>query len=174
MRKTTAIFLFALLGLNSFGLFFFFWGEIQLCKIRAEDYSGEAYNLPAASYTVFISGVADFKKINSHEIQSDGKLYDIVRTRIHHGKTVYYTFHDSEEDRYTRDLSQWGNSNSQENSLPGKTLVLQLAKFFTRQTPFSGKPRLFECTASGFLTAKNVFLYTSPTLSVELPPPNLS
>lgn len=172
MRKIYAIFLSALLGFNSFGLFFFFWGEIQLCKIKAEDYSGEQYSLPQASLTLFSSGNPGFHKINDHEISSEGKLYDIVKTVVREGKTIYITYHDKNEDEFSAGLSLWGKSNSQENSLPGKSITIQLAKFFTRQNQIAAHHLVAIKPFARKFTINDGFLYSAPALSVEVPPPD--
>jgi hypothetical protein len=162
-----------LFGFNSFGLFFFYWGEIQLCKIKADVYSDADFTIPYASYTVFSSLKKDYRLVNKKEIIADGKLYDIVKVLVSEGETVYYTLHDSDEDEYAREFADWGKANSNENSFPDRTINLHIAKYFTIQK-FLLK-NLFRLKL-GFVDHKNnncSFFYKSPSINIFSPPPDL-
>lgn len=171
IKKTISIFLILLLGFNSFGLFFFYWGEIQLCKIKADEYSDADY-IPAKSLVVFSSGTKGIELVNKNEILADGKLYDIVKTAISNGITLYYTLSDEDEDGYVQNLTDWAKSNSEEKSLPAKTINLHLAKYFTAEkyhhyhtvSSLHGSP--------GVNTASDSFFYTSPYKNIFSPPPD--
>jgi hypothetical protein len=162
-----------LLGFNSFGLFFFYWGEIQLCKIKADVYSDADFSIPYASYTVFSSLKKGYRFVNKKEIIAEGKLYDIVKVMVSEGETVYYTLHDSDEDEYIRDFADWGKANSNENSFPGQTINLHIAKYFTIQKIPAEDPFLLK---SGVIDHQNnnySFFYKSPPLNIFSPPPDL-
>lgn len=171
IKKTISIFLILLLGFNSFGLFFFYWGEIQLCKIKADEYSDADY-IPAKSLIVFSSGTKGIELVDKKEILVDGKLYDIVKTQISNGITLYYTIIDEEEYEYVQNLTDWEKNNSGEKSLPGKTINLHIAKYFTDekyQHPVfaSSLP-----VRSDMKTVSDSFLYTSPFKNIFSPPPD--
>ena len=170
IKKLNSIFLALLIGFNSFGLFFFYWGGIQLCKIKADEYSDADY-IPAKSLIVFSSGTKGIKLIDKKEILSDGKLYDIVKTEISYGITLYYTLSDEDEDEYVQNLTDWGKNNSQEKSLPGKTINVHLAKYFTVKyfNPISNSS-LHLCT--DLKTTSDCFFYKSPFKNIFSPPPN--
>jgi hypothetical protein len=110
-------------------LFFFYWGEIQLCKIRAREYADFDFIMPGKKTVVFSSGNKGIQFINKNEIRVDGKLYDIKKTELNNGITTYYAMSDEEEDHYVQSLQDLGNTNSREKSLPGKTINLHFAKF---------------------------------------------
>ena len=171
IKKLVSIFLILLIGFNSFGLFFFYWGEIQLCKIKADEYSNADY-MPAKSLTIFSSATKGLDLVDKKEILVDGKLYDIVKTEISNGITLYYTISDEEEDEYVQNLSDWGKNNAEEKSLPGKTINLHMAKYFTAEkypSPVSVSS-LHRCTC--VKTVSDSFFYTSPYKNIFSPPPN--
>jgi hypothetical protein len=171
IKKLASIFLILLIGFNSFGLFFFYWGEIQLCKIKADEYSNADY-MPAKSLIVFSSGTKGLERVDKKEILVDGKLYDIVRTETSNGITLYYTISDEEEDEYVQNLTDWEKNNAEEKSLPGKTINLHMAKYFTAEKyhgPLSVS-LLHPCTDVN--TASDSFFYASPYKNIFSPPPN--
>jgi len=172
IKKTISIFLIVLLGFNSFGLFIFYWGEIQLCKIKAEAYSDSDYSMPEKSLTVFSSDTKGIELINKKEIRSNGKLYDIVKTELSNGITKYYTLHDEDEDEDVQNLSDWEKNNSQENSLPGKTINLHLEKYFTAEKNHNSITTSSLHHGSDVKTASDSFFYNSPLKNIFSPPPN--
>ena len=159
-------------GFNSFGLFFFYLGEIQLCKIKAEAYSDADFTIPLASYMVFSSLKKGYRITNKKEIIAEGKLYDIIKISISKEETVYYTLHDGDEDEYTRDLADWGKTNSSENSFPGQMISFQIAKYFqTEKFPLTGA--LCLPVGSPDQNASNSsFFYKSPSINIFSPPPD--
>jgi hypothetical protein len=172
IKKTTAIFLIALLGFNSFGLFFFYWGKIELCKIKAQDFAEGYYQLREKKLTIFSSGAKEFQLINDHEILAKGNFYDIVKTEISGGKTLYYTLSDDEEDAYLQQLSAWGKSNSEEQSLPTKTVGLHIAKYFDiKEHSYSSLNNILRLH-SNVKSSNDLFLYISPLKNIFSPPPN--
>lgn len=170
IKKVISIFLIFLLGFNSFGLFFFYWGNIQLCKIKAEEYADEAYTLPEKTLNVFSAGSENFQLVNKSEIIAGGRLYDIVRTEIIGGKIIYYALADNDEDEYSRGLIDWGKGNSQEKSFPSKTINVHIGKYFNLETCTSIK-----CFFSGDHQdkfARCIFFYKSPFRNIISPPPD--
>ncbi len=161
-----------LLGFYLFGLFFFYWGNIQLCKIKADAFSDGDYKIPTQSLTIFSSDTKGIVLVGKKEILANGKLYDIVRTKINNGKTLYYALSDEEEDTLVLDLTDWEKNNSQEKSMPGKTMNVQLDKFFTlKKYPAP----LLVCSSylSGHRKIRSdFFLYKSPFINIFSPPPN--
>jgi hypothetical protein len=170
IKKPVSIFLILLLGFNSFGLFFFYWGEIQLCKIKADEYSDADYT-PAKPLIIFSSVTSDFTLLSAREILSGGKLYDIVKTASVNGTNVYYTLSDENEDQYVQGMRDWQKTNNDERSLPGKTITLHLAKYFNLQKYCP--PVFTTCKTAGTMTLESdSFLYTSPFENIISPPPD--
>ena len=161
-----------MLGFNSFGLFFFYWGKIELCKIKAQDYADGYYQLKEKKLTTFSSGANNFQLINGDEILAGGNLYDIVKTEITNGKTLYYTLSDEAEDVYVQQLSDCSKSNSEEQSLPGKTVGLHIAKYFdVKEDSYFSLNNILRLHAN-IRICNDPFLYTSPLKNIFSPPPN--
>ena len=152
-------------------MFFLYWGEIQLCKINADEYSNADY-VPARPLTIFSSATRDFKLINETEILSHGKLYDIVKRHTSGGITSYYTLSDEEEDGYRQNLTEWAGNNAEEKNLPAKTITFHLAKYFNVELynyPFS-----FQLQAHGDAQINSDhFFYVSPFKNIFCPPPDI-
>ena len=144
-----------------------------MCKIKARDCADGYYQLKEKNYKLFSSEAKDFKLINEHEILADGNLYDIIKTETRDGKICYYTLSDEEEDMYVQQLNDLGKSNSQEQSLPAKTVGLQIGKYFEdikynslvfiKSLPVHEPEEL----------SNDLFQYASPLKIVFSPPPNL-
>lgn len=160
-----------LLGLNSFGLFFFYWGEIQLCKIRAREYADFDFIIPGKSTVIFTSDNKAIEFINKMEIRVDGKLYDVKKTELNGDVTTYYTMSDEEEDHYVQSLQGWELSNSSEKSLPGKTINLHLAKFLQSQKNWSFSLHHLKGNQQQLKAVDDSFYYNSPLKIVFTPPP---
>ncbi len=173
IKKASAIFLIMLLGFNSFGIFFFYWGKIQLCKIKAEEYTDGYYQLPEKSLIIFSSADKDFQLNDDHEIIANGGLYDIVKTEMRDGKTLYYALSDEEEDASLQQLSDWTKSNADQQSLPTKTVGLRFGKYFEavkyNHTVFVTLLRLHHPVK----LSNDLFQYASPLKIVFSPPPDL-
>lgn len=109
--------------------------------------------------------------VNKKEILADGKLYDIVKTEMSNGIILYYTLHDEDEDEYIQNFTDWKKNNSQEKSLPGKTINLHIAKYFTveKHHPVSASSLNLH---SDVKTASDSFFYTSPFKNIFSPPPD--
>ena len=153
-------------------MFFFYWGKIELCKIKAQDYTEGFYQLREKSLTLFSSGSKDFQLINDDEILAGGNLYDIVKTEIRDGKTLYYTLSDEAEDVYVQQLADWGKSNSEEQSLPTKTVGLHIAKYFDiKEHSYSSLKNILRLHKN-IRSSNDLFLYISPLKNIFSPPPN--
>jgi hypothetical protein len=153
-------------------LFFFYWGKIELCKIKAQDYTEGFYQLLEKSLTLFSSDSKDFQLINDDEILAGGNLYDIVKTEISNGKTQYYTLSDEAEDVCIQQLAGLSKSNSTEQSLPGKTVGLHIAKFFDiKKYNCSSLTELLRLHTS-VRYSNDLFVYTSPLKNIFSPPPD--
>lgn len=119
-----------LLGLSSFGLSLIYCAEIQLCKIRAEKNVDNDDVGKNKKLTLFSSGHKGFEMVNKHEILADGKMYDIVKTKLRNGIVLYYTVSDTDEDDLVLDLTNLEKSNPDEKSLPAKIIKLYDLKYF--------------------------------------------
>ncbi|HEV8083000.1 MAG TPA: hypothetical protein VGP55_07355 [Chitinophagaceae bacterium] len=121
---------------------------------------------------IFSSDTKGIELINKKEILADGKLYDIVKTEMSDGKKLYYTLSDEEEDEYQLELTDWEKNNSQEKSMPGKTINLQLLKYFTVEKYQSFVLYCsihFRCNTK---TGSDSFLFKSPYKNIFSPPPD--
>jgi len=139
--------------------------------MKAGDYS-DSDHIPAKSFIVFSSHNKSIKLINIKEILVDGKLYDIVKTQISNGITLYYTLSDEDEDGYVEDLSDWGKNNSGDESLPGKTINLHLAKYFTVEKYHHTLSTSSLRMQTDVKNANDSFFYTSPFKNIFSPPPD--
>ena len=153
-------------------MFFFYWGKIELCKIKAQDYTDGFYQFREKTLTIFSSGAKEFQLINDDEILAGGNLYDIVKTKIRDGKILYYTLSDEAEDVYVQQLSDWSKSNSEEQSLPTKTVGLHIAKYFDiKEHSFSSLKNILRLH-SDVSSSNDLFLYLSPLKNIFSPPPD--
>lgn len=121
---------------------------------------------------IFSSDTKGIELINKKEILADGKLYDIVKTEISNGKKLYYTLSDEEEDEYQLELTDWEKNNSQEKSMPGKTINLDLLKYFTLE---NCQDFVLDCSIhfrGNTETGSDSFLYKSPYKNIFSPPPD--
>ena len=116
-----------LLGFNSFGLPFFYWAKIQVCKIKAE--LAETEHEGPQTLTVFSSAKKGLLLINGDELQVDGKMYDIVKTRTRNGVKYYYAASDQDEDAYVHKLADTEKDQTGANSLPVKMFKLYEVKY---------------------------------------------
>ena len=112
------------------------------------------------------------KRVDKNEILVDGKLYDIVETQFSNGIILYYTISDEDEDEYVQNLTDWGKNN-QENSLPGKTISIHLAKYFTIEKYHHPVSASSIHLRTGMKTVSDSFFYASPFINIFSPPPDL-
>jgi len=160
-----------LLGFNSFGLSFFYLAEIQLCKIKAEEYADESRDIGDKKLILFSSDTKGFERVNKTEIRVDGKMYDIVRTQAVKGEILYYTLADNDEDEYVHQLTDLEKNNSAEKSLPGKTIKAYDAKYFTVKNNLD--PAYFSLERlSNLRAATESSFYPRISKDIFSPPPN--
>ncbi len=160
------------MGFNLFGVFFIYLEKIELCKIRADDYSDVDYETAGKRPITFSADTKGLVFLSKKEVLINGKLYDIVKSEINNGKEFYYAFADEEEDEYQSDLTDWEKSNGQEKSLPGKTINLHLVKYFTAKK-YTTIIYMHHLVLQGIVvTASDAFLYKSPYKYVFATPPD--
>ncbi|MEO8859887.1 MAG: hypothetical protein ABI358_00560 [Ginsengibacter sp.] len=152
-------------------MFFFYWGEIQLCKIRAREYADFDFIMPGKTMVVFSSDNKAIQFVNKNEIRVDGKLYDIKKTELNNGITIYYAMSDEEEDHYVQSLQGWEDTNSREKSLPGKTINLHLAKFLKSEKNCHFNLHSLDINKQKLKEMDESFFYNSPLKIVFTPPP---
>lgn len=126
-----------LLGLSSFGLSLFYWGEIQLCKIKAEKYVDNDDLGKDKKLTIFSSGTKGVELVNKHEILADGKMYDIVKSKLHNGIVLYYTVSDVDEDDFILNLTNLEKNNPDEKSFPAEIVKFYDLKYFDIKNNFN-------------------------------------
>lgn len=140
--------------------------------MKAQDYTDGYYQLREKSLTLFSPGVQDFQLVNDDEILAGGNLYDIVKTEINNGKTLYYALSDEEEDACIQQLAGLGKSNSEEQSLPGKTVGLHIAKYFEITNDSYSSLKSFLRVHDTVSSSNDLFLYVSPLKYIFSPPPD--
>jgi len=160
-----------LLGFNSFGLSFFYLAEIQLCKIRAEEYADESRDIGDKKLILFSSDTKGFERVNKTEIRVDGKMYDIVRTQAVKGEILYYTLADNDEDEYVDRLTALEKNNSAERSLPGKTIKAFEAKYFAVKNNLNTASFSLERLPDLPAVTESIF-YPRISKDIFSPPPN--
>ncbi|MFI5139611.1 MAG: hypothetical protein ACHQIM_17455, partial [Sphingobacteriales bacterium] len=171
IKRTATIFLIFLLGFNSFGLSFFYLAEIQLCKIKAEDYANEDHGTGDKRLILISSDSRGIKLVNKTEILTDGKMYDIVKTQKRNGKTLYYALADKDEDGDIQKLTNLEKNSTGERSLPGKTIKLYDAKYFTVEKQHQNIDHS-NCLPPGSMAVNKAGFYTSPLKEIFSPPPD--
>ena len=85
---------------------------------------------------------------------------------------MYYTLSDEDEDMYVQSLTDWEKNNSQEKSLPGKTINVHLAKYFIDE---KNQHPLFASSLhlrTHVQPVSDSFFYTSPFKNIFSPPPD--
>lgn len=143
-----------------------------MCKIKAGDYADNYFELPEKTLTIFSSDDKGLQFNDDHEIVADGHLYDIVKTEMRDGKTFYYALSDQEEDDYVQQLTEWGKSNSEEKSLPTKTVGVHIGKYF-EQVKYCPPASLLLRVGQQVRLSNDLFQYGSPLKIVFSPPPDL-
>jgi hypothetical protein len=152
-------------------LSFFYLAEIQLCKIKAENYANEDHTTGDKKLTLIPSDSKGVELVNKNEILTDGKMYDIVKTQVRNGKTFYYTIADKDEDRDIQKLTNLEKNSTGERSLPGKTIKLYDAKYFTVEKQSQNIDHS-NCLSPGSSAVNNAGFYTSPLKDIFSPPPD--
>ncbi|MDR3695753.1 MAG: hypothetical protein P4L47_14020 [Mucilaginibacter sp.] len=161
-----------LLGFNPVGLPFFYWAKIQLCKIKAE-YTERERAESTKSLIVFSSQKEGIQRVNGSELLVAGKMYDIVKTRIHNGIKYYYAVSDNEEDSYIGKLGDVEKGNSGEKSMPVKMFKLYEVKYVTDVK--NDEPICVTLDhINRFSVVNSRFNYPVPFKDIFSPPPNLS
>lgn len=159
-----------LIGYNSFGLPFFYWAKIQVCKIKAE--LAETGHRGPQKLTVISSADKGLQLISNDELQVDGKMYDIVKIRISNGVKYYYATSDQDEDAYIHKLADTENHETGANSLPVKMLKLYEAKYFVTLEKYTPVNFCFPYT-TGFGVISTPFTYRAHFKDILSPPPDL-
>lgn len=158
-----------LLGFNSFGLPFFYWAKIQVCKLKAELAERE-YEGPQ-TLTVFSSAKKGLQLVNSDELQVDGKMYDVVKTRTRNGVKYYYATNDKDEDTYIHKLADTEKGETGANSLPVKMLKLYEVKYIAAIEKYTPVNFSFQYTPRfGMMNAP--FAYRAHFKDILSPPPD--
>lgn len=95
-----------------------------------------------------------------------------MKKEISNGKKLYYTLSDEEEDAYVQQLGNWGKLNSEEQSLPAKTVGLHIAKYFDiKESGYYALKEVFRLS-SNVRSSNDLFLYISPQQNIISPPPD--
>jgi hypothetical protein len=172
IKRSVTIFLIILLGLNSFGLSFLFWAQIQLCKIKAERYSGDPSGSVHGKKLILFSSVnKNIRLVDEDEILADGKMYDIVKKQRHNGLVLYYALSDEDEDGYNANLTSLAKNDPSKNSLPGKTIKLYEEKYFAGENDNVSTPQTVDIFPEG-KTITSILFHPSPLRDILSPPPD--
>ena len=171
LKKTLTLQLLAVLLLTQVGYYFFYMQQQN--KIKEEVKQKIFSNL---SNDLFFIVDANSKNIVWEELEKefsiDGKMYDVVKTKIINNKKYFYCLNDTKEDNLLSEYAKQINSQT-ENSQHKKNGKLNL-KFqtiaFENITEF--------IAATYLINIKNEFLYfeqsaISTSLSLVSPPPKV-
>jgi hypothetical protein len=160
-----------LVGYYSFGASLFYWVEIQICKIKAEEHAEGDSDAAGKKIVLFSSESKGFKLVDDDEIIANGKIYDIVKTCTSNGITSYYTRADADEDEYVHKLTDVEKGNSTEKSSPAKTIKQYEAKYFVAK-----KNNQINCFSLNLPARasipENTLLYNSLFNDIYAPPPD--
>ena len=121
--------------------------------------------------TVFSSATKGVQLVGDDELQVDGKMYDIVKTRVHNGVKYYYAVGDHEEDTYVHKLVNAEKDGTGVNSLPAKTFKLYELKYVavTKSLALSFTP---SHDLTDFSCITTPLIYLSHFKDIFSPPPN--
>jgi hypothetical protein len=171
MKFFFTAFLAILLAFNSLGLLIFYWGEIQLCKMDADNFAERNHDVSKMSLIQFSSSNNNFELINKSEILFGGKLFDIVKTEINNGKIIYYAIGDEKEDGCMNNIVQLSKNNCDSNSQPIKNNVPDILKYVR------GENVITLSVSINFIEKKtsqqSLFFYSAPFQNIFSPPPNI-
>jgi len=151
------------------GLLFFYLGQMGDCKTSASETIANK-DFDDNSLQLFSSGDNDFLLLNSKEIQSNGILYDIVKTETHNGKTIYYAINDSKETEIVNHISEFANNNSNHPANPVKGNVPEVLKYIG-QDKCIDNINIYNEAFTTKVIAYDVIFYNSPTGETDSPPP---
>lgn len=128
-RKITLLLLVILL-INLIGFYAYFF--VRLHEIH-ESSRAALRHLPKDALTHFIFTAAEFEnvKIEEHEIQVNGNMYDIAITEISSGKIHVYARHDAAEDNLLAFVHAIVNRIDQDTKNPGISFIQYLNLTFT-------------------------------------------
>ncbi len=156
---------------NSLGLSLFYLAEIQLCKIRAEEYCDEDHDAGDKKLIVFSSDNKAIELVDKTEIRVDGQLYDIVKTRSIEGKVLYYARADHDEDEYVRQLIAIEKNDTAAHSQPISGVKSFEVKYFP--VKIADKP---QCLSIDVFpqpeTRPGPIFYPLPFKDIFSPPPD--
>jgi len=114
--------------LNSLGFFILYLSEIRNCEIESRKFIASESVLAEKMLTVFTTGKNNFQVINSDEIISNGKLFDIVKTGFRNGKKIFYTIGDELEDNVVSKILLITAANADNQSTPEAKFFPELLK----------------------------------------------
>lgn len=102
------------------------------------------------------------------EIKLDGKMYDVVKSKVHADSTTYYCVRDTKEEQMMRKLSMYNQQNSEQ---PVRKSSVQIIDHLIKIALIHTKQPLF----GQIITIKRydsvMYRYSAPSLNIYLPPP---
>jgi hypothetical protein len=104
MKKYISIILICTLIFNATLYLVFVSSLINRLKERFDDEdSDKSYEINKI-FEVYDNKPGDFILLNNREIKADGEMFDILKIEKKEGKTVYYCYHDKEEEYIQKNL----------------------------------------------------------------------
>lgn len=171
-RKIISIVLLLLLVVNSAIMLCYYWGEVEVNRMKIHNYIITQNNINPDLVSVFYESENNFILVDEHEISFNGKMYDIIKSEIVNGKTVYTAISDSREDEivsFIERLVKHVTTNNNRASQKGTNY--EIVKYVsTVQTQLSGN-RIFDGINDELIPGKDMFLYQSPSIGILCPPP---
>lgn len=140
-----------------------------MCKQQAAILIDKNVSWSTLSIVEFSSAEKNFILVGDDEIRSNGNMYDILQVKVVNGITIYYSIADGTEDKLMEEIAAFAKTNSATGNTSSKKDAFELTKFVNDATDYSvinsDKNNLRE------IFSVNRFSYSSPVLSVLLPPP---
>ncbi len=149
------------------------WGEVESNRIKIHNYISTQKNIDPELISVFSEGESDFILENDQEISSNGKMYDIIKSEIVNGKTVYTAISDNKENEIVSFIERLAKHITTNNGTSQKAANYEIVKYVSTGEIQIACTKIFDETSNQLIPGKDMFLYQSPSLGILCPPPQL-
>ncbi len=169
-KKIISIFFILLMFLNSAGLLFYYYSEVEARKIEMREYVASSKNFDTHLLVVFSSEDKNIESIDRNEISYGGKMFDIVKTEKKDGYTLYYVISDNREDELLISISELTKQNRNAAGQPQeKKMAYEVLKFVHNNNNLSTNLYAVNMHADWF--SRSPDYYSSPSKNIITPPP---
>jgi len=168
VKKYISILLCSILIFNTTLYFVLIPFLIDSLKERFDDEESEEIYEISRIFEVYDNKPHDFIFIDKKEIKADGDMFDILKVERKEGKTVYYCYHDKEEDNILKNL--WDNPLNKGNRQKHNIQLRPLAPFVVQGINIDCYNLQNNGTIPGYITQHLQMIY----YDIATPPPNLT